>query len=195
MALTIETAGRRIYVLGDTYPIRDMLREAGCRWDPERRAWWGGATKREALDALVASMGSASAQPQASEPRREAPGIGATVAGRAEYKGRTYYVAGRVVRGRTHWDDEVAPVASRDGSRVLLYFRDGSSSFWAAADAVRVAKRYQRPTTIQRLRDYAEQAKSYGTDECRCRCHHEPNAGAPGSTLYDGCDRCGCEAC
>lgn len=26
-----------------------------------------------------------------------------------------------------------------------------------------------------------------------CRCHCEPNAGAPGSILFDGCDRCGCE--
>jgi len=28
----------------------------------------------------------------------------------------------------------------------------------------------------------------------RCRCHREPGAGRPGTTLYDGCDRCGCEA-
>lgn len=27
-----------------------------------------------------------------------------------------------------------------------------------------------------------------------CRCHRERNAGQPGSILYDGCDRCGCEA-
>jgi hypothetical protein len=28
-----------------------------------------------------------------------------------------------------------------------------------------------------------------------CRCHREHNAGQPGSILFDGCDRCGCEAC
>lgn len=27
-----------------------------------------------------------------------------------------------------------------------------------------------------------------------CRCHRERNAGHPGSILYDGCDRCGCES-
>lgn len=26
-----------------------------------------------------------------------------------------------------------------------------------------------------------------------CRCHREPNAGRPGSILFDGCTRCGCE--
>ena len=27
-----------------------------------------------------------------------------------------------------------------------------------------------------------------------CRCHREPNAGQPGTALYDGCDYCGCQA-
>lgn len=27
-----------------------------------------------------------------------------------------------------------------------------------------------------------------------CRCHRQPNAGQPGSILFDGCDRCGCSA-
>lgn len=55
-------------------------------------------------------------------------------------------------------------------------------------------KLYREPTSIAALRRFAEQAKSFGTAECRCRCHDEPGAGRPGSTLFDGCDRCGCEA-
>jgi hypothetical protein len=27
-----------------------------------------------------------------------------------------------------------------------------------------------------------------------CRCHSERNAGQPGSILFDGCERCGCES-
>lgn len=39
-----------------------------------------------------------------------------------------------------------------------------------------------------RIEDAAAPAK------CRnCRCHAETNAGQPGTTLYDGCDRCGCQ--
>lgn len=40
---------------------------------------------------------------------------------------------------------------------------------------------------------FKEQAQSYGTENCRCSCHRESGAGKPGSILYDGCDRCGCE--
>ena len=33
------------------------------------------------------------------------------------------------------------------------------------------------------------------TGRCRtCRCHAEAGAGRPGTILFDGCDRCGCES-
>lgn len=32
------------------------------------------------------------------------------------------------------------------------------------------------------------------TTRCTCRCHTEAHAGAAGTTLYDGCDRCGCQS-
>jgi len=28
--------------MGDTYPIRSQLRDAGCSWDRDRKAWWTG---------------------------------------------------------------------------------------------------------------------------------------------------------
>lgn len=201
MSITLETQGRRIYVRGNTYPIKNALRDIGAKWDADARAWWIGTTKRTALEELVAKLGGSTGSAVApasgsSEPRREAPGEDAKVAARATYKGRTYYVAGRVERGRTNWDDEVEPVYSRDGSRVLLYFRDGSSQFWAAREAVRIEKSYRRPTTIRSLREYAAQKREdRQTGTCSCSCHREANAGAPGTTLYDGCERCGCEAC
>lgn len=193
-SISIQSEGRRHYLIGNTYPIKDKLRSAGAKWDADRKAWWTG--KKELAEQLAGSAAATTAAAVSGDrPASEAPGEDATVAGRAEYKGKTYYIAGRVDRGRTHWDDRVAAVESRDGSRVLLYFRDGSRSFWAAASELRVLKSYSKPTTIAGLREYAEQAKTHGTDECRCSCHRERNAGAPGSTLYDGCDRCGCEAC
>lgn len=79
---------------------------------------------------------------------RAAPGEDAVVAGRVMYQGRAYYALGRVVRGRTQWDDTVEPIATRDGAMVLVAFRDGSRSFWAARSEVQVVKTYARPTTI-----------------------------------------------
>jgi len=193
MSIEIRSEGRRHYLIGDTYAIRDMIRSAGGKWDPERKAWWSG--KRDVAETIAAKAGSAPAAAQSTERQeRPPPGEDAIVAGRATYKGRTYYVAGRDT-SRSRWEQSVTHVTTRDGAKVLLYFRDGSKSFWAPCSEVQVVRPYQRPTTIRRLREYAEQAKTHGTDECRCRCHDEPNAGRPGSTLYDGCDRCGCESC
>ena len=42
--ITIEKTGRRYYLQGNTYPIKDQLRAAGAHWDREERAWW---TSRE----------------------------------------------------------------------------------------------------------------------------------------------------
>lgn len=196
--ISIQTEGRRTYITGDTYPVRDRIRAIGAKWDATRKAWWTG--KRAEAETLVAELNETAPAPAAEERSSDASnaprdGLDSVVAGRAEYKGKTYYVAGRIDRGRTHWDDEVAPVTTRDGAKVLLYFRDGSRQFWAPLEAVRFLRGYSRPQTIRSLRDYAEQAKTHGTAECRCACHREPNAGAPGTTLYDGCDRCGCETC
>ena len=36
----ISKEGRRYYLLGNTYAIKDALRAAGAKWDRERGAWW-----------------------------------------------------------------------------------------------------------------------------------------------------------
>jgi len=193
MAIEIRTEGRRHYLRGDTYPLKDALRAAGCKWDADAKAWWTG--KRETAESIVEQVATHDSAAE-SAPERTAPGLGAVVAGRVTYKGRTYYLAGRVVRGRTHYDDVVSVVESRDGSRVLLYFRDGSSQFWAAADAVQVVRRYQRPTTIERLREFAAEQRGIERGEVECPvCERSCTCGTGRfcSHHHDGCDRCGAE--
>ena len=198
--ITLASQGRRHYVRGNTYPHRDALRSAGAHWDGDARAWWIG--KRDVAEQLVAKLTTAcglkapGAAASAQSSDRPAPGKDAVVAGKASYKGRTYYVAGRVVRGRTQWDDSVTAISTRDGAKVMLFFRDGSKSFWAARNEVQIVKSYQRAATIEKLeRLSAEWREARANGDCACSCHREPNAGAPGSILYDGCDRCGCDAC
>lgn len=53
-AVTYETVGARVYVLGQTFAIRDAIKSAGGHWDAERKAWWIGATKRAELEAAIA---------------------------------------------------------------------------------------------------------------------------------------------
>lgn len=39
-SLTITKQGRRHYISGNTYPIKDALRDSGCHWDGTAKAWW-----------------------------------------------------------------------------------------------------------------------------------------------------------
>lgn len=166
--ITIEKVGRRHYVRGNTYPIKDQLRAAGCKWDPDAKAWWTG---KAPVAAQFAGATTDSA-PSSPRPERPAPGLDAIVAGRATYKGRTYYVAGRIDRGRTVYDDQVDMVTTRDGSKVLLYFRDGSKSFWARQEMVQIVKSYGSPKTIRGLRAYAERAKREAYEPGGEYCYH-----------------------
>ena len=161
--MQIEKRGRRYYIRGNTYPIKDQLRSAGCRWDRDEKAWWTG--KADVADRF------ASVRPESGRserPERPAPGLDATVAGRARYKGRVYYLVGRASAY-----GEVEPVQTRDGAKMLLAFRDGSKDFWAAADVVETLKLYQRPKTIRSLRDYAEMARAGApVDRDHEYCYH-----------------------
>jgi hypothetical protein len=168
-SITIEKAGRRFYLIGNTFAIKDELRSAGAKWDADRKAWW--TSKFDVAERFAAGVQGTSGatgatggtgSTGATGAERPAPGDDAIIAARVTYQGKTYYAAGNVNRGRTRYDDTVSAVTTRDGSKSLLYFRDGSKSFWAPRSAVQTVKTYSRPTTIAKLRAYAEKAKESG---------------------------------
>ncbi len=180
MSITLQTEGRRTYLAGNTYQHKDAIRAIGAHWDAYRKMWWTAKrTEAEALAAKLASVPQSvpdAAQSGGSKAPRD--GIDSIVAGRCEYKGKTYYLAGRVQRGHTHYDDNVTGVQTRDGQKILLYFRDGSSQFWADVAAVQTTKRYDRPQTISGLKHFAEQAKRDEAD------------GVDNSWRGNGCSEC-----
>lgn len=181
--ITLEKTGRRTYLVGNTFPLRATLRDAGAHWDAERKAWWFGDTKKAAE--IVASHTPAAETPTAAS-KPEAPGEDAVVAGKATYKGKKYYLAGRIVRGRTHWDDTVESIGTRDGQKVLLYSLDGNLKFWAQVDrggapaeaAAKIDKLYSKPQTIGGLRAFAAEAKAGFPGRATC--------GTCGSPFCDG---------
>jgi len=188
-AITVETQGRRHYIRGNTFPIKDRLRAAGCKWDSDAKAWWTGKLET-AVELVQGTCGQPAndAPPTTPAPDsdrgadRAAPGESAIVAARVTYQGRTYYALGRLVRGRTRWDDTVEAVSTRDHQKVLISFRDGSKSFWAARDEVQVVKSYGRPTTIGKLKRFAEEAKQARADG--------NDDGIPSGRSYE-CEECG----
>lgn len=64
MTIQIDTRGRRHYLVGDTYPVRAAIKDAGCKWDPDAKAWWTG--KRETAEVLAAKVSSGAVKAVAS---------------------------------------------------------------------------------------------------------------------------------
>lgn len=142
--LTIEQSGRRLYVAGNSFPIKDQLKSIGCKWDGETKQWWIGTAKRAELEAVINNAGTT--QEQAAE--------SVMVTGRATYKGKSYYVV---------WDGN----SRKTGEYCCkLCFRDGSKEFWAKEmDQLKITKRYNKPQSIADLQAYAkdyQQARENG---------------------------------
>jgi len=137
---TINKVGRRYYIEGTSFENRHIPKQAGCRWDPERRAWWTG--KASLADEVVSKLTDGSAP---AAPKDDSVGLDASVIkGRVRYKGKVYYLLAE----------------RRDGRGVKLCFRDGSKTFWSKKDTpFEVIKRYEEPRSINGLRAYAERAK------------------------------------
>ena len=54
--VNVTREGRRSYLTGSTYDIKDAIKSAGGHWDPDRRAWWiGDDDKARTLAAKAAA--------------------------------------------------------------------------------------------------------------------------------------------
>lgn len=182
MSIQLDQTGRRIYLRGNTYPIKDQIKSLGGHWDPDSRAWWVGTGKREAVETLAAAGANGNGNGNGNGDSVDLDAR--VIKGRAKYNGKTYYVL---------WAG-----TKRDGSPgAKLAFRDGSKTFWAKDGVqVQVLKTYQDPKSINSLRDYADRMKRESDGgECECSCHGGQYCDCPAwcSFHHDGCDRCGCE--
>ena len=193
-------AGQRTYIAGNTYPLKDRLREAGAHWDHERKQWWIGTSRRAVVAALVSSATAAASDGQ------ETVDLDAKVIrARVEYQGKTYYA--------------LAIGARADGTPFAkLCTRDGNLVFWARqGEPVKVLKEYGRQApryggyrrteyageqtvypSISSLRAYAERRRrEQQSGGCECWCHSSSQCSCDTgfcSLHHDGCDRCGCES-
>lgn len=131
--ITLQSTGTRIYVVGNTYGIKDAIKAAGGHWDGERRAWWVGQAKAAEI-ARVVREAATQTQTQAPAPSPDAsrgdrtPDRDAKVKARATYKGQDYYVLAE----------------TRDGAKLLLAARNGQFQFWAETASTQITKTYGR---------------------------------------------------
>lgn len=164
--MSLQVVGQRLYFSGNTFPIKDKIKALGAHWDADRKQWWVGAAKRAEAEALIATLATTPASPSGTSTNRTGDGDRTVVAGKATYKGRTAYIVGRVARGRTHWDDRVTPVTTRDGAKILLASMDGSRTWWAPQGAAQIIKTYDKPRTIAGLRRFAERLRNGDVETC-----------------------------
>ena len=82
MTITIESRGRRHYLIGNTYPIKDTIRSAGCKWDPEAKAWYSG--KRDTVEGLVGRVQSGGVKATASYVKLPDGSWGVRISGEAK---------------------------------------------------------------------------------------------------------------
>lgn len=173
--ITLQADGRRVYFVGNTYSVKDALRNAGAHWDAARKAWWTG--KKAEAEAILKSL-------QPTSPSSDGVDLDAKVIkGRATYQGKDYYLLARGISQNT------------GKPYVKLCFRDGSKVFWASNPAdVMVQSEYREPMSINKLRAFAEQAKSdeYRSDNYRIDkngVHYVKVQGSRGSYWKEADDR------
>ena len=162
MGISIEKVGRRSYLVGNTFAIKDRIKNAGGHWDGDKRAWWVSSAEK-ALE--LAGHPSASGGGGESAPAGGVGlGDGDRVAGKATYKGKSYLLV---------WEG----TTSR-GQAAKLAFSDGSKVFWANGGEYQVTKHYevQRDRrsgrdeymtfgVLKRLREKYKRARAQGNDD------------------------------
>lgn len=185
--MEVRRVGRRFYLDGAPYAARTTLRDAGCNWDPDAKAWWTG--KADLADALAQQLRNADAggsDDDRSDVTETVSPADPVLNGRATYRGKSYYL---VAEGHSR----------KDGRRYAkLCSRDGKLVFWVKDfDQFAVTARYQQPKSLDGLRRFAAEAKARKDQHgCGCSCHGGPycNCGRGFCGFHhDGCDRCGCE--
>jgi len=181
--IKLERDGQRIYLTGDTYPLRQHIKAIGGHWDAGRRAWWVGLAKlteaeKLAAEAAPASLGApgtgdgdaGSGTPAGGAAAAKAAAVAdldrAVVRAKVEYKGRNYY--------------QIAETRDRESLRLVSL--DGKVDFWALRTNVvflktyddsgsvrRGSGRYQRdPMTLGSLRRVIERQRDPATRTGTC---------------------------
>ena len=151
MAITIERKGQRVYLIGDTFAVKDRIKSMGEHWDGDRRAWWVGQAKETQARELAEQLSTSGATTSQKRPQ---VGDDSCVVAKAKYKGRTYYVL---------WLGTTKSGAKKARLTVL----NGSIDFWVDTAACEILKTYTpceyrgrtEYTTLGSIRRFVERIK------------------------------------
>lgn len=72
MSTSIEQIGRRHYLRGLPFALKDAAKAAGCKWDPDERAWWSASA--EVAQRVMQGQSSEAPKTEQAQAQRKAPG-------------------------------------------------------------------------------------------------------------------------
>jgi hypothetical protein len=140
----------RIYLTGNTYPVREEIKAAGGKWDPERKAWWVTPDKRPAMLRIAAKVRHL---PKAQRGPKFPPGNHDPVIGEARLANdnRNYLIGwmGRLKNG---------PKAGALFAKLITL--DGTRSFWKTGKEIRILRRFEEPQPLGHILHQLNQATS-----------------------------------
>lgn len=150
MKVTLEKEGNRYYVTGDTFALKNKLKEAGFRWDSHRRAWW-------TADQALATTFEGEFEPEdATEARTVETRSSAICTGKVTYNDKTYYIIGH----------------SSDGQKINLTPLNCQIDFWVERDNCTLTKEYRSHSfqgkkthqTVGSIREFVNKLKADNTE-------------------------------
>ena len=164
MGITLHKEGRRFYIQGLPYDLRQLAKNEGCKWDPARRMWWSGREEvaRSVMERAIARLSEKRERGDTVDPSEKA------IFGIAYYKGRKYPVL---------WHG-----TTRSGEyRAKLAFWDGSKVFWTK-EPFELAASWSTPKSLEDLRGSGPRRKS----------KYPASVPASHGRSYRRAPRCGC---
>ncbi len=125
MSVKLQYEGRRIYFVGNTYPIKDKIKSMGGHWDSDRKMWWIGSQAKGDAQKLVESSESSDAY------------VPIPITEKSRVYRKVRYV------GKSGKPSTFYVVAESRSGKFRLTTLDRSIDFWADANACETLKVYR----------------------------------------------------
>lgn len=132
---------KKIYLTGNTYPLREEIRAAGGRWDKDKRQWWCTPEQRPAMLALARRAKALPPKKPAARGQAALPDDDTKVIGEAkdlEQQAPVWLAwMGRLTKG-----------GNAGHLFAKLITRDGRKFFWKPAKKITVLRRFEMPLPL-----------------------------------------------
>jgi hypothetical protein len=131
----------KIYLTGNTFPLREEIKAAGGRWDKERKQWYCTPAERPAMLALARRA-------QAMPPKRARRGEAAQPDDNTKVIGEALDPGDRKTLWWLAWTGRLTTGNNAGALFAKLVTRDGRKFLWKPAKKVTILRRFETPLPL-----------------------------------------------